>query len=112
MRLEIATPHDRVVEVRVAGPLDDEGGSLIAWTLAAVPATSTVLLDLTRLEHLDEVLAESIDDTIRDLERRHVPVVVVIDRTIAVEGARVGASAALVLADVSAARECAVGLAR
>jgi hypothetical protein len=109
MHLEIATPDDFVVEVRVDGPTDRDGGSLIAWTLAAVPATSAVLLDLTRLDRLDDALVDSIDAAIRDLERRRVPIVVLSG---AADPARswVDAGAVVLLADRDAARRCAASL--
>ena len=109
MRLEIATPHDRVVEVRVDGPADDEGGSLIVWTLTAVPATSAVLLDLTRVGRVEGELARSIDHAIRELDRRHVPIVVVLTVGEAVRE-WIDAGAAQVVGDVATARECAAAL--
>ncbi len=113
MRLEIATPHDRVVEVRVDGPPDDDSGSLIGWTLAAVPTSSAVVLDLRGVDQVDDALAGSVDDAIRDLDRRHIPVVLV-TRSSGPGASRratwLAAGAAMVLSDVAAARHGAVEL--
>jgi hypothetical protein len=108
MTLEIATPHDKVVELRVEGPLGDDGGDVVTWTLAAIPASSVVVLDLTRAQIVVGGADRWIRDSLCDLARRRVRAVVVLSREAA---GKLTPSSAVVLSDLQAARDHATRLA-
>jgi hypothetical protein len=66
-------------------------------------------LDLSRVDPVDEELADAVDGAIRELDRRHIPVVLVA-RWSCRRAAWLAAGAAMVLADVDEARDGAAGL--
>jgi hypothetical protein len=75
--LEIATPHDRVVELRVQGPLGNDTSDIVTWTLAAIPPSSVVLLNLTHAQLADNQ-DQWIYDSLHDLAQRHIPALAVL----------------------------------